>query len=727
MKRILSLILIAVMLCSFFVGCDEVVQGTELIKVTNGYYVLENKNFSVIINKATGYIETVENVVTGMVNKNPDSGNWPFYLEYSPDGSMIYESSIAKKTNNTVSSARTYSQDGREYLELTYDDLKSDGSLPVSTGIKATVTFSLNSKDNYFKFNVSLDLTKASGQVRSLHLLEGGDLRSGDGADEYLIAPVWGRGTKWKNPIYNDYFLAGKTLAYPGSGSETLECGWLDLSGSNQGIGIGYIDKQQIVTEFRIESSGEGMSFDIVLFEPKQILGESVPLEAGSVFTTDDVLVAIHEGTWHATADAYSMEFNAAFTDENGNPDYLTADTISQKADSYYYFFREIGAINQQQYSTVAEMWANVQACAESLGARLDKSMCWFVGMNQGTYGSDTPLLAPYNENLADEGLTFQQTFEKYFGTGTNAYRGMGGHVMQYAHPFAMDLKREELSSLFPQINPYQHKEDWDGGEHWSVCIDNDIVAKLWAETVIPNAIAIQADAVQFDQGSLVQTICDMEGHNHGLDAVSRLSSHIKAINKLAQSVREQIGNEAWILSEATNDLTCRYIDILQNHWATFAPLWGGDLEPGTTMYTHPQYVYLGSNFKQDVMGNLEEYYLQSAVMGCPTLLSDGGVTDAKLEMVRFVEELRTNGDTIGYPHGYRDTLGLTNPSYGLFARVYVQGNNVTVVYCAAFATDETTLTVDLEALGFEGKGTYTFTIPAMDGATGDYQTYTVG
>ena len=57
-------------------------------------------------------------------------------------------------------------------------------------------------------------------------------------------------------------------------------------------------------------------------------------------------IVAIHKGTWHATADAYSAEFNAAFTVENGNPDYLTANTISKKADSYYYFFREIGVSN---------------------------------------------------------------------------------------------------------------------------------------------------------------------------------------------------------------------------------------------------------------------------------------------------------------------------------------------------------------------------------------------
>lgn len=725
MKRTISVLLIIIMILALFSGCKSNMTETELIKITDRYFVLENKKLSVIINRETGYVETVENVVTGMVNKNPESGKWPFYLEYSADGSSIYESSIMKETNNRVSSARTYQRDGRDYLELTYKELLADGSSAMQTGIAATVTFSLAQDDDYFKFNVGLDLTKSSGQVMSLHLLNGGDLRSGDGADEYLIAPAWGRGTKWKNPMYNDYFLVGKTLAYPGNGSESLECGWLDLSGQNQGIGVAYIDAQEMVTEFRIESSGSGMSFDIVLFEPKQIIGGSVPLKAGEKFTTDDVLVSVHQGTWHAVADAYREEFNAAFTKEDGTADYLTAETISKKASNLYFNVGAVGALNHVQHNTVAEMWQKTKDAIAAYGASYEHAFFWQVGINANTYGNDTPLLAPYNEALADPGMTFVETYEKYFGTGKDAFRGLGGQVMQYGHPFAMALNREELTSLFDRINPYQHKEDWDGGEHWSVCMDNDIVPNLWVQTIVPSLKEVQADAVQFDQGSLIQTVCDMEGHNHGLDAVSRLSSGIKSMNAMAKLVRQEIGDEAWILSEASNDLTCRYIDVRQNHWATFAPLWQGENEYGTTMYTHPQYVYLNTDFTKDSQGNLKTFHLQSVVLGGIIPLQNGTV-DAISESVRLAEELRSIGDQIGYPHGYRDTLGMKSSAYSLFARVYVQGDNVTVVYCANNTVEDATITVDLDALGFEGKGTYTFNIDSLETSKGGYQTYTV-
>lgn len=733
MKKLI-IMLVCMLMISSLLGCDagkttsdgEDVVDIDMIKEMPKYIVMENSCVSVVIDKQTGYVETVQNLVTGMVNKNKDQGSWPFYIEYSADGAIIQESSIKKKTNNRVSDIRTYSKDGRSYLELTYDNLVVDGENPEETGIKAVSTFSIGEDQEYFKFNVGLDLTASEGKVMSLHMASGGDLRSGDGADEYLTAPMWGHGTKWANPINNTYFLTGQTVAYPGENNVSLEAGWMDLSGENQGIGIAYINAQELACEFRIESSGSGMSIDIVLFEPIQILGESVPLEAGETFISDDVIISSHSGSWHTLADIYQTEYNAAFTMEDGTPDYLTEDTVSQKADSFYYFLREIGAVGGSQYATLAEMWESVQKDVNELELDYNKLFLWFVGINGNTYGNDTPLLAPYNENLADTGMTFLETYNKYFGTGENSFKAKGGSLFHYGHPFSMALNRTELTDMFTYINPYQHKENWDGGEHWSVCIDNDLVTDFWETTMIPQYKELSADFVQFDQGSLVQTICDMEGHNHDLDAVSRLSSHIQAVNELAKNVKEQLGPDGFILSEGTNDLTCRYIDIRQNSWLSHQPQWGGESEYGTIMYTHPQYVYVNMNFVSDSLGNSSEFYLQSTVLGGIVLLSDSDNNDMKKEAVRFATELRDQGDEIGYPHGYRDTLGMEVSSASIFARVYVQGDNVTVVYMTTSSVENAAIEVDLEELGFEGKGTHTFSIEDMGGYEGGFQTFTV-
>ena len=376
----------------------------------------------------------------------------------------------------------------------------------------------------------------------------------------------------------------------------------------------------------------------------------------------------------------------------------------------------------------LSEEWFHcVEVClqeAERLGIDYENTFLWLVGLNEYTYGRDVPYTFPLNETdlVADEDrgkLTALESFNEYIKKG---YIDQGGDYMLYTHPFAVDINHAGIQEkILPYADPQQHTEAWNAGTHHSICIDNDVVMNWWKDELVPQYKQLSPQGVQFDQGSLTQTVCDMEGHNHGLDAVSRLSSHNKAINVLAQMVRDNLAEEAFILSEATNDITCRYIDIRQNHWLDHPPKWGGEFEYGAIMYTHPQYVYTNCNFMKDSLGNVQNFFLQSAVLGGPVLLTDSGDYALKAEYVRFADSLAEN-NVPGYPHGYKDDIGLTASTAALFARAYVEGDKVSVLYCANANITNATITVDLEKLGFVGRGVKTLQIENMNGNTASYQ-----
>ena len=174
--------------------------------------------------------------------------------------------------------------------------------------------------------------------------------------------------------------------------------------------------------------------------------------------------------------------------------------------------------------------------------------------------------------------------------------------------------------------------------------------------------------------------------------------------------------------------MTCRYIDIRQDHWLEHPPMWGGEAEYGLTAYCFPEYVYSVLNFISNGAG-VVEYYLQGAVWGGIMLLTDGPDSAQKLEYVRFANSQRdpqTQERLIpGYPHGFRDSLGLTNNNPSIFAKVYVEGNNVSVVYCTISAVADQKIQVDLDKLGFTGKGMKELAITA-DAQKIGYQTFTV-
>ena len=232
-------------------GGKSNVSGT-MIKASGGSYVLDNGAIQVSVDKSSGEIVTIKNLLTGVVNKTSGAGAWPFMIQV---GSDRYNSSVSSKHHNKVSSAKVVAYDDRETLELTYSNLITDNKAALSTGIKAVSRISIGEGQEYIKLSVALDMSKAAYPVKMISFCNGGGLSSGaaDG-QERMTAPTWGGGVFWNSPFDNNYFNgAAAVFPYPGKDTSSLEAGWIDIHGSDSGVGVGLISKSEMMSEFNVD------------------------------------------------------------------------------------------------------------------------------------------------------------------------------------------------------------------------------------------------------------------------------------------------------------------------------------------------------------------------------------------------------------------------------------------------------------------------------------------
>ena len=269
---------------------------------------------------------------------------------------------------------------------------------------------------------------------------------------------------------------------------------------------------------FRIACDNGGMSFSPTLLNP-EIRNMTVPVKPGESFDTDEVVIAAHEGDWHRMADIYRTEYQKAFT-ANGKADYLTWNTLSQSVKDTDVMLRFHETKFSQVFGVVQDKlngWKN------ALSAK--RVMVWYSGQNKNGYGHDTPTMIPVNPKLGTV-----QELKKL----SEDLHSVGANIFHYEHPYAFAVDSTDYPSV-SSANPNQSSAVWDGVNHYYLCIDNNAIINLWKNKLIPDIKATKPDGLQFDQGSLQFTVCDIEGHNHGLDALSRLSSHTKSMIKLTQ------------------------------------------------------------------------------------------------------------------------------------------------------------------------------------------------
>ncbi|MBP5216835.1 MAG: hypothetical protein J6038_03265 [Bacilli bacterium] len=683
-------------------------QNARFISEGSDSYIFDNGRIHLEVGKQHGEFRSLKNREANQ-ELIVSSVGLPFYLEYGYNRRQV---AISEDCPSIVSSVSLSLGGEKEVLTLHYDDLAANKT-GKGTGIQADVAISIGEGD-YFSYSCAFDLSQVpasgvEGEENGIYALKlmNGKLK-GAGENQRLTAPTWNGGQYWKEPWLNKTFVSasGGILGYPGIDSSSLQAGWLDFSGDEGGIGIGLINRQQLVTEFRIkgDSANKAMCLSNVIFEPSQVLGESVPLLRGESFQSDPIYVTAHHGDWHDTADVYRKEYEKAFALGNGGKDYLDAGNMSRRARDLDYITRAFSMIYLGSPTTFEKMYNDTNNLMNEIEGDWEHHAFWLAGQNEQGYAYDVPFMTPtYGPSGGDEGL--KNLAERF--------QAKNGSIYVYEHPFAVDPDRPEIQRILSSVDPGQHTEYWDGVTHHSVCIDNDVMLNLWENEILPPQIALGVNGWQLDQCPLVQTICDMPGHSHGLDAISRLSSHAKGVIALQKMIRSKV-DDCYLVSESYSDILSRYCDVAQLCW--HAPLlWDGYWEYGAMVYTHPSLVYQPSTsglfWDYDYDKYLSEnLILQGALYGGIDCLSDGGEISVKKEFARFKKEIR-QVEHSGYPFGFRDNLGLSVSDHWLDARVYVEGDYVTIVTLANASVKDAKIEVDLERLGFQGKGNREFDV----------------
>jgi hypothetical protein len=690
---LLSFILLSTIILASLSSCAG---ATKNIQKNGDKFILDNGLVHFEINRKIGYIELIKNNTTKITYYNSDKGIPAISLSVGDSKELI---ELNNETQNKADSVKSYSKDDRDYLEFKYNNLIFEDSKE-KTGIELIIYLSLGKKDEYIKTKSSIKIDKDGQKISSIRYCDSEAFTSGL-KDEILTAPMWGGGTYWEAPFSNKSFKQGVRLGYPGENDASLESGWADLYTENAGIGIGYINAQKLAMEFSLKMD-KGMKFSPVLFDAKIILGKSVPLMQGESFTTDEVIIAPHSGDWHTMADIYREEYNKAFVTKDGKPDYLTVETLSKKVKNTDYMFRFFAGLDGKLVTTYDKMYNDVTNWLKSFNSTTEplgkNGMIWITGQNEKGYAFDVPIMIPsFPPSGGTDGLkTLDQKLQ-----------ALGCTVFHYEHPFAVD---PDGAGYIKSADPLQHTEFWNLCTHHSVCIDNEAMMNLWKNKIIPDIKSTGADAVQFDQGSIQQTVCDLSGHSHELDAVSRLTSHIKAVTELSIYVRKNLSDESYIVSEGASDLTTRYMDIRQTGWFR-KQLYGGKPNRTLRQYIFPQFVsqYDGSLYISE--GNMENSMLAGAVSGGIVCISDGAVNEIPKEYIRFRTEIR-DAKAPGFPVGFKDTLGLQVSDSKLFARVFTDGKKVTVTYTSGKSEiNNATVKVDFKKLGFENGGVKDFQV----------------
>jgi len=669
-----------------------------------------NDKVELKLDSRTGYIRDIFSKETGLHHKSDASGIWPFGLRmgdgYSPDLLRVQIDASDDCADQTMSYEVT-STDGAATLRMTYDNMLTTGG--AASGIKLTVHISVNDGADYFLIGADVE---NHGKYDITNIFSGwGALHAGaDRAKEHFAVPDWSMGTIWDNPCSS--FAERDTFGYPTYGNQgNMTAGWMDLYCDEGGIGIGYINKQQLMMYFNAQAHPlipnsltppreDGFAFNWQLLnlfhtrttEKVATIGGAYPIRPGESFSTDPWILAPHTGDWHRMADIYRHEYQRAFSG-----DFTRWQDVHEEAKRIdltvfqTVYAKEEGA---EGFQSVAPA---VQQAIEKSGVAPEHLMVSILAFWQ-----KAPLYFPDHfprgrENANAAIAAFKQAVADIRAMGVESVMLLT-HLF-YNHPKAVDYV-PEAETDYDHQNVY-----WNDIGHVA-CVEQEEWQNLWKHSYIPGFDSVDVSGVLLDQGPIAHLVCTNPDHVHGTDTVKMLGSFSRGTDMQIKAFREGFRNrKAFLWSECSGDLPTRNVDM----WA--GNVEGHPNEPGAlrTMeivrYTFPEMPCAYTAFKldwkvRDVNECLVKSYVAGGYFGFEVSERwPPELDEAIAQYVRIRKELRDSAAP-GYPQGFRDTVGLRVGDPSLVARVYVGDRGMTVVY---YATEQvrTVVEIDREVLGF--------------------------
>ena len=666
--------------------------------------IIGNEKVELKLDGRTGFVRDIFSKETGLHHKSERSGIWPFGLRmgdgYAPDLLRVQvddsDACADQEMRYELASA-----DGVQTLRMVYDNMLTTGG--ARSGIRLTVHITLGDEDDYFLIAADVE-NHGKYDITKIFSGWGGLVAGDDRAREHFAVPDWSMGTIWDNPC--DMFPDREAFGYPiyGSGG-SMSAGWMDLYGDEGGIGIGYINRQELTMFFHAHGCPripnqlggpveEGLAFNwqlLNLHHDKTIeaiatVGGAYPIRPGESFRTDAWILAPHKGDWHRMADIYRCEYEKAFAG-----DYRTwANTNAEAKQIDLTVFQTVHVKEQgpQAFRTVPPAVENV---IERSGIAPENLMVSILAFWQ-----EAPLYFPDHFPCGRENI--EQAIAE-FTKAVGDIRGMDVQTVMllthlfYNHPKARDYVPEAETD-------YDHQNVfWNNIGHVA-CVEQPAWQELWRSSYIPGYESVGVSGVMLDQGPVAHLICTNPDHAHGRDTVKMLSSFSRGTDMQIKAFREGFSKRGCFLwSECSGDLPTRNVDM----WSAGDEVPPDRVNPRQVMeivrYTFPWRLSSYTAFKEnwtttDVNECLVNAYVLGGYFGFEvSKLWPAELDDAIARYIRLRKDLRDKSAP-GYPQGFRDTVGLSVGDPNLVARVYVGEGGLTVVY---YATEDVSTVIEID------------------------------
>lgn len=666
-----------------------------------------NDQVELKIDRNTGFIKDIFNKKTGIHHKDGESsGVWPFGLRLGTSRATIL---LRAEINGHPQSAKqemaytVKDEDHCTSLEMVYDNLKSTGGR--LTGVTLKVTISLREDADYFLIRAYVE-NKGEYDVTKIFSGWGGLVAGDTRESETLAVPDWSFGTKRRNP--HKTFPEKCTFGYPVMGSEgRMNAGWMDLYGEKGGIGIGYLNRQGLSMLFDVQRQVSGTAIGWHLLDLRFdsaddwfAVGDVFPIRKGESISTDSWILAPHAGDWHRMADIYRTEYEISFKDDHLTLE-STHDAVKQ-VDLIAYWGWE--AVDKDSFAKIP---AEAKQFMDHVGVRPENFMVPIVAFNH------IPLRFPDHFPChAKEGAP------EACKTMVKELRDMGIEAIPffthyyYCHTDAKDYTKEADTG-------FDH-----GNEIWNhigniACLDTDAWQKLWKEKYIPGYDSLRASGVLLDEGEDQYVVCSNTTHRHGDTAVGMLGAHVRGARAIIQAFRDGFQNhKPFFFSEWAGDLVTRSVDVWSAYGGKpgdkglFPPIVrkveGWTIDREIFRYTWPYRVCTDAAFKRDYTVEwINQTLVNGVVLGgylsfCISEKLSDTLISAVRQFVRIRGELREQ-KAPGFPHGFKDIIGVSVDRGELVARSFRDDTGITVLFYANEDV-EAIVTVDREALGFANK-----------------------
>ncbi len=651
----------------------------KLLKFGNG-------NVELAVDRKTGYFVDIRNKTTGISHKTAMSGSWPFSLRlgdsFTPDLLKVEITPNALYPQSMRYSTRAAG--GGRTLVMRYANLTATGG--TRTGVAVTVEIMLRDDDDYFLIRMAVRNGSRYGITRFTSGT--GGLESAQSREEeHLAIPVWNFGTVWNNPV-SAFSKERRSFGYPVFGDQFLTCAWFDLYGPQGGIGLGYINRQDLTMRFNVGTVENKINFHWELFDLRKHettwygIGGVYPLGAGKRFRTDQWILAPHAGDWHRMADIYRTEFERAF-----RGDYLSWDRIPD-------------ACKNTDIRVSLYNWNSRDGGLKNRFAAIAPQVRTLLDRHDIEPGNLMPIIIGHNED-----------WPFYFPSFFPCCKAAGGD--RAARRMCEDLKAMGVDAVvFYGHAFYNHPKNPDyvaeaetGYDHENVnwpnignvaCVDHPEWQRLWRERWIPAYEAIGAAGIYWDQGPCQYLVCTNRKHPHGHDGLKMLASHSSGLQKLMKAFHRGFKkSRVFCHVEASCDLTGRWMDM----WTCESAYTVGE---GMQWRNMVRYTFPGRPAAVSSDGT-PEAYCRALVEGFAIAPTIKELDTARYRPLRRYVQLRRQLRThkaCGYPHGFRDTVGLRVSNPDIVARVFRDRDGITVTYYARKRCSGI-ITVNPAALGF--------------------------